>query len=301
MTSKPKNPLQPQQLWRQRFCRAVEKEDGGALDGLLDQWAADPTLSWAAIAPPHPQDPLGLAIGRFNAWGVAQVLERGVALSEAHLVPFFREIKTSRDASDRVGETFVKRLWPVLLPHVLASEALSQSVVEHYFRGLRKERLARGVDWEALAMDHVAAPCSNMPFLSCDGATVTPLQHAFLSNCPLTAQGLLRAGADPQALVASSGLPGWSLEGALNQVLGGIDYLKKGYDEEIKAYVRTAWGGTSEALVEKMPRLFLDVALFTLGVSWAHVQAQVSMIARAKALEHSLPAPSLSTKNGPRF
>lgn len=290
--------------WRNRFFRAMKQRQPDVLELLLKVMPKDMRKEGPDTYQKNKPTLLGLAIERIDDWGVAWLLQQGEPLQEVHLDHVFKEIEASRQASALVGSFLVKRLWPVLLPHVLASEMLCQCVVKHYFRSLRDGRLADGVDWDALAMGQVTIPLVDTAFLDFEGTAVTPLQNAFLLNCPLTTQGLLRTGANPQAFISSSGLPGWSLESALCHIFGGVDYLQTGTGEVIKAYVKTEWAVTSEVLIEKMPRLFTAIAfmgLSTRELNWEHVQAQVDVIARAKELEKSLPPASPVMKRGPRF
>ena len=290
----------PQFEWRQEFFQALDEQQPDVLGGLLAAARKNPSACWRGPKEDDVRAPLELALRRYSAWGVAWLLEQGEALRATHLEYVFKEIKNSQWAADKIAVQLVERLWPILLPHVQACEGLRKTVVKAYFEGLVNGRLAPGVRWDTLSMGAVVGDLVNVPFLTHFGMALTPFQWAFLADCPYTAHALLRAGAEPLHPVRGSGMPGWTLEKALEQVQVSQTPGATWSNEEIQACVQNDWGVTSSQVIKEVPQLFFTVSTFTDEVSWEHIQGELRARRRALALEDALPV-SLPTKNGPRF
>lgn len=302
----PKTSLLPHQLWRQRFCRAMEKHDEQALDRLLEQHAKDHSLSWASIDPPHPQDPLSLALVREDGWATEKLLVKGFEVTSLMLHDFFARIELFRLAGSRQGSHTIKNVWPALYPAISRSLRLQTHVVSHYFEKQRQGVLAGGVDWETLSMPQVIGDLLEEPVLQTLGMNVTPLQYACLTTNYCLVEKLLRCGASGHKEQPRSDMPRWSLAKALAAAQESIQGAWS--TEGIQRYVWEEWGclaqqPQSEGGGRNPQDQRSQARTWFLNMSNGEFESKRDMLQallRAQALSEALPCtPAL--RKGPRF
>lgn len=307
MATQPKGRLAPHQLWRLRFCRAMDTQNESAFNALLGQLLDTPQLSWAGVDPPFPCDALSFAVSRQNAWGVERLVQQGHRVSVAMLEPFFRTISASGVNGDGVGGKAVETLWPVLLPAIVASPDLRRWVVCHYFEHQRDEKLAKGVDWESLSMREVIGDLLEEPFLRRSSMDVTPLQYACLASSHALMKTLLLSGADGHREEPRSDMPRWSLAKALDAA--GASLTGNGWSTEgIQRHAWEEWGCLAQkpALrggVGYSQEQRTQARTWFLGMSSGGLSSQhesIRALLRAQQLGEALPAVA-SKRKGPRF
>lgn len=307
MADQPQGRLAPHQLWRQRFCRAMDTQNESAFSALLDQLLNTPQLSWAGVDPPIPCDALSFAVSRENAWGVERLVQQGHQVSVAMLESFFGAINASRVNGDGVGSKAVENLWPVLLPAIVASPDLRRWVMCYYFEHQRDGKLARGVDWESLSMQEVIGDLLEEPLLRRHSMDVTPLQYACLASDHALMETLLLSGADGHREEPRSDMPRWSLAKALDAA--GASLTGKGWSTEgIQRHAWEEWGclaqkptlrdgaGYSQEQRTQARTWFLGMSAW--GLSSRH--ESIRALLRAQQLSEALPAAAGRAKK-PRF
>ncbi len=278
-------------LWRTLFQRAVDVRSEDRFADLLRQAQETPSL---VTIDSQPQSPLTVAIRLPNAWAVGQGLKQGLPVTPLDLAHFFTAMCINSERP-KPSDELLRQIWPQLLPAVEASARGRSLALRRFLEHMSGHPETSREQWDALGMDRLCQGVADVPGLVFDyGASLSPLQQAWLSGRPVAVDRLISAGASVTQAYPDTALPDWTLASAMAE---RETALKGGWsDSAMAAFAPIRWAAQNDALRQELGRSFAHFCDPFSEPDWRPALAA----AKAQALESGLPAAKPRSK-GPRF